>query len=481
VDYDYTLLIPELFLIAWAFLVVGVELFVPRLRKDIPAYLAAFGALVALIMSLFYINVDRSFGGLVHVDNYTTFFRVLLTGTALLICLASAQFVRRRLSGAGEYYGLVLLGTVGGIGMAGGTELITAWISLELLSFTLYILVSYAKRDLRSNEGGLKYMLLGAFSTALFLYGLSIIYGVTGETTYDGIAQALAGPAGQLNFGVLVGLTFIVAGLAFKVSAVPFHAWAPDAYQGAPLPITALVSTTSKAAGFALFLRLFAQGFMPIVDDWRWLIAAISAASMIFANLVALQQTNLKRLLAYSSIGQVGFLLIGIAAAAPDAAAAMLFHLAGYVVTSLGFFIAFIAYYNVTGGDEIADMAGLAEREPLLAMAMTVALFSFAGMPVFAGFFTKFMLFQSAVENGLLWLAIIAVTMSLISLYYYLLVMKQMYMVEPGRKGRVYVPPVLAGVVAVLMVAVIVLGIYPTPLMQAADNATRFIFTFFGF
>ena len=475
-DFDYSLLIPEYFLIAWAFLVMGVELFFPRLRKDIPAYLAALGAVIGIGISLIWVNEDAGFGTIVHIDNYTTFFRVLLMGIAAVICIASAQFVRRRLGSAGEYYGLILLGTVGGIGMAGATELITGWISLELFSFTTYILVSYAKRDLRSNEGGMKYMLLGAFSTALFLYGLSLIYGITGSTTYADIAAALGGAAGELDYALLLGLIFVVAGLGFKVSAVPFHVWAPDAYEGAPLPITAYISTASKAAGFAFFLRLFVQAFMPVVDDWRWLLATISAATMIFGNLLALQQYNLKRLLAYSSISQVGFLLIGIAAATPEASVTLLFHMAGYIVTNLALFLCFIAYFNVTGRDEIEGMRGLAERQPLLAMAMAVSLFSLAGMPIFAGFFTKLFLFQAGWDAGLEWLSIIAVVSSLVSLYYYLLVMKQMYMYDPPRRGRIYVPPVLAGIVAVLMVAVIALGIYPTPLLEAADNAGRFIF-----
>ncbi|MGE0539013.1 MAG: NADH-quinone oxidoreductase subunit N [Dehalococcoidia bacterium] len=475
-DFDYSLLIPEYFLIIWAILVMAVELFFPRLRKDVPAYLAALGAIVALGISLYWVDETEAFGNLLSIDNYTTFFRVLLYGIAALICIASAQFVRRRLDSTGEYYGLILIGTVGGVGMAAATEMLTAWVSLEMLSFTLYILVSFAKRDLRSNEGGLKYMLLGAFSTALFLYGLSLIYGVTGNTTYAGIAEALQGPAADLDLALLMGLVFVVAGLGFKVSAVPFHVWAPDAYQGAPLPITAYISTTSKAAGFALFLRFFIQAFMPVVDDWRWLLATISAATIIFGNLLALQQTNLKRLLAYSSIAQVGFLLIGIAAATPEASATLLFHLAGYIVTNLALFIAFIAYFNVTGDDEIDGMRGLAERQPLLALVMTVSLFSLAGMPIFAGFFSKMFLFQAGWQAGLEWLAIIAVVGSLISLYYYLLVMKQMYMYDPPREGRISIPAILSGTVAILMVAVIALGVYPTPLIEAADNAGRLIF-----
>jgi len=366
---DYSLLIPEYILAGWAALVVGIEVVLPQLRKDIPAYVAALGALVAGVVSLLYIRVDKGFDPtqgvtLVHVDDYTTYMRVLLCGIAVVICLISAQFVRMRLTNAGEYFGVILIATLGGIYMAAGTELITSWIALELLSFSFYTLVSFAKRELRSNEGGLKYMLLGAFSTALFLYGLSLIYGVTGTTTYDGIAAALASRPEGLNFPLLAGFVFIVAGLGFKVAAVPFHMYTPDAYEGAPLPITAMLSTTSKAAGFALFFRLFSVAFRPALDDWRWMIALVSALTMSLGNLVALQQVNLKRLFAYSSIGQVGFMLIAVAAATQPAGAALLFHMAGYAVTNLAAFTILIVFFNRTGKEEIPDLAGLAERAP---------------------------------------------------------------------------------------------------------------------
>jgi proton-translocating NADH-quinone oxidoreductase chain N len=478
---DYALLIPEYILAGWAGLVVAVELVFPRLRKDVPAYLAALGALVAGIVSVLYVGVDKGFTPvpdvtLIHVDDYTTYLRVLLCGIAVFICLASAQFVRLRLTHAGEYAGIILLATLGGIYMAAGTELITAWISLELLSFSFYTLVSFAKRDLRSNEGGLKYMLLGAFSTALFLYGLSLIYGATGTTTYDGIAAALRGGVGDLDYVVLGGLVFIIAGLGFKVAAVPFHMYTPDAYQGAPLPITAMLSTTSKVAAFALFFRLFSTAFLPVRDDWRWMIALVSALTMSLGNLVALQQTNLKRLFAYSSIGQVGFMLIAVAAATPEAGAALLFHMAGYAITNLAAFTIFIVFNNLTGKEDIPDLAGLAERAPFMAMGMTAALFSLAGMPLFVGFFTKFILFQAGWDVGLHWLAALAVVTSLISLYYYLLVIRQMYVVPPREPGRFRVPPVLFGAVGLLVVGVIFLGIWPRPLLEAADTAARILF-----
>lgn len=480
---DYSLLIPEYLLAGWAVLVVAVELLFPRLRKDVPAYLAALGALVAGGVSLLYIDVRKGFepvAGLtvVHVDDYTTYIRVLLCGIAALICLASAQFVRMRLTHAGEYFGLILFATVGGIFMAAGTELITSWLGLELLSFCLYVLVSFNRRDLRSNEGGLKYMLLGAFSTALFVYGLSLIYGATGTTTYDGIAAALRNGdiASEMDYALLAGYVFIIAGLGFKVAAVPFHMYTPDAYEGAPLPITAFLSTTSKVAAFALFFRLFTTAFIPRMEDWRILIAIISAVTMTAGNLIALQQRNLKRLFAYSSIGQVGFMLIAVASATQESGAALLFHMAGYAITNLAAFTIFIVFFNQTGKEEIADLAGLAERQPFLAFGMTAALFSLAGMPLFAGFFTKFILFQSGWSSGLEWLAGLAVVNSLISLYYYLMIIRQMYVVAPTEPGRYAVPPLLWGMVGVLVVAIFFLGIWPTPLFQAASDASAFLF-----
>lgn len=474
---DYSLLIPEFVLGALAFLIVGLELAIPSLRKDVVAYLAALAAVIALVISILYINVDKSFGGLLQVDGYTTFFRVFFFGTAAIICLASAQFVRRRLGSAGEYYGLLLLSAIGAVYMAAGTELISAYIAFELLSFSLYILVSFEKRNAKSNEGGMKFMLLGAFSSAIFLYGLSLLYGVTGTTSYAGIAQALSNLGPGLHYALLAALVLIITGLGFKVSAVPFHMWTPDAYEGAPLPITAFLSVASKGAGFALFLRLFSTALMPVFADWRWMIAILSAATMLVGNLVAIQQHNIKRLLAYSSIGQVGYLLIGIAALSPIGASALLFHMSGYAVTNLAAFLVVIAVFNLTGKDEIADFAGLAETAPFLALALAIALFSLAGMPLFAGFFTKFILFQAGVQQGLLWLVVIALVNSFISLYYYLLVIKQMYLGVPEQPTRFHVPVMMTAAIAVLILGVFFIGIYPGPLLQAVTDATRFLFS----
>ncbi len=474
---DYSLLIPEYLLAALAGIVIALGLYDTRRSRTYLPYVSAGGLAGILVVSLFYINKGPlSFAGMVEIDNYTVFFRVLFISITAVICLASAHFVREHLRHAGEYYGLLILSTIGAIYMAAARDLIAAYISLELLSFSLYILVSFAKMDAKSNEGGLKYMVLGAFSSALFLYGLSLIYGVTGSTSYADINASLSGGVSSFGIAMLMGLVLVIAGIGFKVSAVPFHMWAPDAYEGAPLPITAYLSAASKAAGVALLLRLFTEAFLPVLSDWRWMIAALAAASMTLGNLVAIQQHNIKRLLAYSSIGQAGFMLMGIAALSESAASTLVLHLTGYVITNLAAFVVIIAFYNASGKDEIADYRGLAERAPFLALSLTAALFSLAGMPLFAGFATKFLLFQAVAKEGLLWLAALAVINSLISLYYYLLIIKQMYVGEPDEKVRLRVPVVVNSVILALVVGVFVVGLYPRPLFSATDNAVHAVF-----
>ena len=507
-DLEYELMIPEFVLAGLASAIVALGLLFPRLRQEVLGYTAATATLVLLVLTaVFYINVNDDFANIIAVDNYTVLFRVFFLGIAFFTIVASMQYAGERLKNHAEYYGLILFATLGMILMASARELITAYIALELLSFSLYILVGFNKLNPFSNEASLKYMLLGAFSSALFLYGLSMIYGVTGTTTYgpiepDGVEagrniatqlgnfgagamdSALPTPS-DIRPGLLVGLVLVVAGIGFKVSAVPFHQWTPDAYQGAPLPITAFLSAGGKAAAFALFLRLFAEGLLPASSEWVWLVALIAALTMIVGNLMALQQTNMKRLLAYSSISQVGYLLIGIVAlhadslsASHNAASALVLHLIGYVATNIAVFAVLIAFYNRTGRDDISDLRGLASRQPFLALMMTIGLFSLSGMPLFAGFVTKFILFQSAVDSGFLWLAAMGITASFVSLYYYLMVIKQMYLhePEPGAADRFSVPLPMLTAISVLTAAVFLVGLYPAPLFEAIENATAPLF-----
>ncbi len=476
-NYDYTIFIPEFMLIGLAALVVALDLFVPQVRKSWLPYVAAAGLVVTGGVSLAWVNKSVDFAQIFVVDNSTTYFRVFFIGIAAVICLASGKLVEQKLRHPGEYYALIIISTIGAIGMAAARELMTAYLSLELLSFSLYVLVSFAKFDSRSNEAGLKYLLLGAFSSAMFLYGLSLIYGIAGSTYYSGISDSLSNGTTNFSFALLMALVLIVTGLGFKVAAVPFHMWTPDAYEGAPIAITAYLSTTSKAAGFALLLRLFSGAFQVVHDDWSWMIAGLAAASMILGNLVALQQHNIKRLMAYSSIGQIGYMLMGIAGLSHDTASALVLHMTGYVVTNLVVFVVIIAWYNLTDTEEIGDFRGMRERAPLLAGALAGALFSLAGLPLFAGFVTKFILFQAVTDQGYFWLAAIAVVTSVVSLYYYLQVMREAFVSAPAEgEGRLHVPYVMQGLTVALMLGVFYVGLYPQQLFDAIDNATSVLF-----
>ena len=483
---DFTLLLPEFLVTGLAFLVLSADLVLRSHRKDLLAYGSVVGLAIIIALTLPFLWGEDSdlYEGLVLADGYALFFKVFFMGLAGVTVLVSVDYVRRHLDHPGEYYGILLFTVVGMMLMAASGELLTAYISLELLSFGLYVLVSFDRYNPKSNEAGTKYILLGAFSSALLLYGISQVYGLLGTTRFDEISEALVA-APDLSPGLLVGLVLIIAGLGFKVAAVPFHMWAPDAYEGAPTPVTAYLAVGSKTAAFALVLRLFTEGLIPAAGDWQTVLVIMAALTMTLGNLMALVQQNIKRLLAYSSIGQVGYLLLGVAAiAAVDqegrisvelshlATNGVMLHLVAYAVTTMAAFLCVAAVYNATGKEEIRDFGGLAKRAPAVAMVFTAALFSLAGLPIFAGFVSKFYLFNAAATQGLLWLAGLAIFSSLISLYYYLMVVRQMY-IEPAADSRpIRVPRLTTGVLAVLLAGIIFLGVYPAPLMDAVQTAS---------
>lgn len=482
---DYTIFIPEYIAAGSAVGIIAVELFWPNFRKDRLAYLTALAAVAWFVAGLFYIGkTPNSFQGVIASDDFTTYFRLMAAAIVFSVSLMSASYMKTKTKTASEYYGLLLVGGCGMVYMAAATELITAYISLELLSFSLYILVGYLKRDNLSSEASLKYILLGAFSSAMFLYGMSLVYGVTGSTTYAGIAEALSGRESGTDPAVVVGFMLILAGVGFKVSAAPFHMWAPDAYEGAPMPITAFLSTLSKAAGFAVILRLFSTAIVVDAAEWRWAVMILAALTMTTGNLIAIQQKNLKRLVAYSSIGQVGYMLISVAAigygdpqSGIDATSGLLIHIIGYVASTLLLFTALTAAYNRTGRDDIPGLRGLAETQPFLALVITCALFSYAGLPFFAGFATKMFMFQGATTNDTLWVIGLAVLNSFISLYYYLMIIRQMYLFDPeGDTTRWKVGPLLGGMAAALVVVVLFIGMYPGPAFSVSEEAAKPLF-----
>lgn len=482
---DYSIFIPEYIAAGAALAIIAIELFAPRFPKNRLAYLTALAAVAWFIAGLFYLDKDpESYQNVIRSDDFTTYFRLLAAGIVAVVALISANYMSGRTKTSAEYYGLLLIAGCGMVYMAAATELITAYIALELLSFSLYILVGYLKRDNLSSEASLKYILLGAFSSAMFLYGMSLVYGVTGSTYYAEIAEALSNRESGTDPAVVVGFMLILAGVGFKVSAAPFHMWAPDAYEGAPLPITAFLSTLSKAAGFALILRLFSGALVVDAAEWRWAVVALAALTMTVGNLIAIQQSNLKRLIAYSSIGQVGYMLITIAAlgygdaeVGLNASSGLLLHITGYVISTLAFFVAVTAAYNRTGNDDIVGLRGLAETQPFLALVITASLFSFAGLPFFAGFSTKLFMLQGATTDETLWVVALAVLNSFISLYYYLMVIRQMYLFDPVGDTRRWQPGALLwSVSAVLLIGVLAIGIYPGPLFEFSEQASRPLF-----
>ncbi|MCY4578435.1 MAG: NADH-quinone oxidoreductase subunit N [Chloroflexi bacterium] len=486
---NFLLLIPEFIVTGLAFVVLTLDLFLPERRKWVLPFVAVAGLAVALVISLAYlwgVN-DSLYDGVIRVDGYALFFKAFFIALGGVVILVSVDFVRRNLDHPGEYYGILLFTVVAMMLLAASGELLTAYISLELLSFGLYVLVAYDRYNAKSNEGATKYILLGAFSSALLLFGISQIYGLLGTTRFDEISRALAG-AGALSPGLILGIALIVAGLGFKVAAVPFHMWAPDAYEGAPIPITAHLAVGSKAAAFALVLRLFAEAFMPIVEQWQVLLVGLAVITMLLGNLVALAQRNLKRLLAYSSVGQVGYLLMGVAALAKTgesgtsielshlASNGIMLHLVAYAVTNMAAFLCLAAVFNITGRDDIAGMAGVARRAPLVGLVFAVSLFSLAGLPIFVGFTSKFYLFNAAAAQGLLWVAGVAIFASLISLYYYLMVVRQLYIEPAEETAAIPVPRLTMGVLGALFAGMIMLGVYPAPLMRAVQYASDALF-----
>lgn len=481
-DMRYELLLPEIIIAITALAVVFLDAFKREFNVGYRALplLSLLGLAGAAAASIALVNETGDFARLITFDDFTTFFRLLFIGTTAVVILGSWEYIENHVNHVGEFFGLLLLSTVGAIYMAASRDLLTAYLSLEVLSFSLYVAVSMARNDARSGEAALKYVLLGGVASAMLLYGLSLLYGVAGSTQYADIQAALSAGGGDVEMVLLLGLVLIVSGLGFKASAVPFHMWTPDAYEGAPLPVTTYIAATSKAATFALFLRWFSGPLLPVVEDWAWMLATLAVLTMVLGNLIALQQHNIKRLLAYSSIAQVGYLLMAVTALSADkgteTAGALLVHLGGYLLTNLVVFMGITHFFNRTQKEEISDFKGLAQTNPYLALVITAGLFSLAGMPLLAGFFTKFILFQAVADAGYLWLVVVGVVASTVSLYYYLIVIKQMYLYEPLEDVRWRISPTGYLVTGVLFVAMVVLGLWGTPLYHVADAAARALF-----
>lgn len=473
---------PEIALAATAVLVILLDLFIKQ--KYIIKYLTLAGLVVAGVFAVLMWGNDNPalFNNMLAADNFAIFFKLLFLGIAFLVILGSADYENKFASFKSEYYALILLSTLGMILMASATDLITIYISLELASVSLYVLVSLLK-DKKSTEAALKYLLLGAIASAVLLYGMALVFGSTGQTQLTAITQSMhASGFGQP--GLWLGIVMMIAGFGFKIAAVPFQMWVPDVYEGAPTTVTGYLSVGSKAAGFAVILRVFFSAFgtpFSLSYDWGVIFAVLAVISMIVGNVSAIPQTNIKRMLGYSSIAQAGYLMVGLAtfgmamSSTLFAESGLLFFLVSYALTNLGAFIAVVIISNKINSDNITDYAGMGKQSPLIALALTLCLISLIGIPPAAGFMAKFYLFSLAAQHGLLWLVIIAAINSVISAYYYLRVVKVMWFNPAPSRDKVpsSVAPKIALVICCL--GVLLLGIIPGLMMKLAELAS-FIF-----
>ena len=506
--HDLYVISPYLAMAGAATLVILLDLLVPR--KGILPYLAFLALSAPFVLSLiqFYDLGDsnsllrgaEAFStqepsillGSVSVDRFALFFNFLVIGAAALVVLASTDYVKRVERFQGEYFGLMLFSATGMMLLAGATELITIYIALELTTLPLAALAAFLMNR-QSSEAGMKFLIIGAISSAVMLYGMALVFGFTGSTQLAEISDSIGGATGDVAFGnyaLLVGIVLMVAGFGFKLSAAPFQMWVPDVYEGAPTPVVAFLSVASKAAAFAVLLRVFFMGFFDVALDWAALIAGLAAASMIFGNAVAIVQTNIRRLFGYSTIAHAGYLLVGVAAGVkvadggldipefsstgPDS---VLFYLGAYAAANLTAFFAITAISFRVGSDRISDYAGLVNRSPVLAVTLAVALIALVGVPPTSIFIAKLYIFTAAVKADLTWLAIIGVINSVVSAYYYIRIIRVMFLqpdestvAAEDRPSRSPAPWVALGIAGASMLFI---GIAPGFVMEAARGAVE--------
>ena len=477
--------LPLLFLTAWVLVVLLADLFIPRTRKYWTAWLSVLGltatGALLLLQTSPTLPTGPAFVGMLTVDGFSVFLQLVFVFATLVGILLALDYLPQHGIERGEYYTLLLFSTAGMMLMSMAADLIVVFLALELLSIPLYILSGFARPRLPSEEAAMKYFLLGAFASGFLVYGIALTYGGAGTTSLAGVLDALRSGPSNLALA-LSGMALILVGLGFKVAAVPFHMWTPDVYEGAPTPVTAFMSVGAKAGGFAALLRLLVTAMPGMAGQWGILVAVIAMLTMILGNVVAIAQSNIKRMLAYSSIAHAGYILVAVAAAqrpddAPLAVSAAIFYLLAYAFTNLGAFAVVIAVEHADGsGNQIDDFAGLGKARPWLGIVMTLFMLSLTGMPVSAGLVGKFFVFQAAVQAsvGNPWMlatAIVGVVTSVMSAFYYLRVVLVMFMRDAEGEVSVRLRPALAAALAVTAIGTFVLGIIPTPLFQLARSA----------
>lgn len=481
---DLLAILPELIVVGAACLILALDPITPSHKKDWLAWLA-LGALVLCI------GVTASqmggtifaFSDLVVVDPYACFWKLLLYGGSGLTILLSLSYLKEERIHLAEYYGFLLLSLVGMMVMVSAADLLTIYLGIELMSLALYVLAGFKRVESRSLEASAKYFVLGAFSSAILLYGISLLFGLAGSTRLSAIAVATSAN-GFNDPAMLLAMILLVVGFGFKIAVVPFHMWTPDVYEGSPTSVTAFMAVASKVASFAAFLRVFLDGLGGLKAHWEVLFLALCVATLVLGNVVAIVQTNIKRMLAYSSIAHAGYALIGVVVAGHVEAetsvrtlglSSVMLYLAVYAFMTLGAFtvVAMVRKQGVEG-DEIEDFAGLSKQHPLAALLMLIFMVSLAGIPPTAGFIGKFYLFMAAIKAGLTWLVVIAVVLTAISAYFYLRVVMVMYMREPQSPGtpiRFATSPAVAVVMACALGGVVLLGLFPNLLISLSSQS----------
>jgi NADH-quinone oxidoreductase subunit N len=475
---------------------------VPAFSAVLPEFILALGALVLILigairgeratplvngltiillilagLSLFWQGPERieAFSGSFVIDGFARFMKMLAIVGGVGALLLARDFFHRENIARFEFPILILLSTLGMMIMISANDLIALYLGLELQSLAIYVIAAFDRDNARSSEAGLKYFVLGALSSGMLLYGASLVYGFTGTVAFPGIAASVAG--GHASAGLVFGLVFIAAGLAFKISAVPFHMWTPDVYEGAPTPVTAFMAAAPKMAAMALTVRVFVSAFPGIIDQWRQIIVFVAIASMLLGSFAAIGQRNIKRLMAYSSIGHMGYALVGLAAGTAGGVQSVMVYMALYLAMTLGSFACIIAMRREGGTVEaIDDLAGLSRSQPVLAFLFAMLLFSLAGIPPLAGFFAKLYVFGAAVEAKLYGLAVVGVLASVVGAYYYLRIVKLMYFDEP--KGTPYrpMPADVRVVLGLSSVVILLFWLVPSPLVGAAAAAAKSLF-----
>ena len=468
-------ILPEVGLVVLAGVVMTMDVFLEDNRKHLMGLTTAVGSLIVILVALIFSQPsgDLLWGGMVRDDMLAFVFRLIFIFAGGITAMISVG--AKDVSHQGDYYAIILGAVIGMCFMASAADLIMLYLAIETTGIAGYLLAGYVRTDDRSAEAGLKYFLFGAATSAVMLYGFSLLYGFTGETNLGSIATVLV--SGNVAISAIWGIVvLILVGVGFKIAMVPFHFWAPDVYEGAPTPVTGFISTASKTAGFAVLMRLFITGLAGS-EYWLPMIAGLAVVTMTFGNLVALAQTNIKRLLAYSSIAHAGYALVAFVAYSELGVASAIYYLIAYVVTNLAAFGVVILFARTAGTDEIKDYAGMSRRSPYLALAMLVAFLSLAGMPPLAGFFAKFYVFAAAVKAGMIWLAFIGVLNAIVGLYYYLIVLKVVY-VNPAPEGAepIDIPNLSKIALVVLSIGIVLIGTASAPWFNWAMQAAQDLF-----